>query len=82
MSIACLEARVPPAVRIERALRLAAEELSVASLDDIIALASEYCQMNVWPETAIRFFTREYDSYAVSEVGDRVLIRVRSRVSA
>jgi hypothetical protein len=82
MSIACLEARVPPAVRIERALRIAAEELTVASLDDVIALASELCQMQVWPQTALRFFTREYDSFQVTEVGERVLIRVRSPIPA
>jgi len=75
MSIACQEVRIPPAVRIQRALSLAADELSVASLEDVIALASELCQIQIYPDFAVNYFRQEHQSYSVTQVRDKFLVQ-------
>ncbi len=75
MSIACQEVRLPPALRMQRALRLAAEELAVASLEDVIGLAQAFCKLRIYPDFAVDFFRQEYQDFIISEVRGRFLVR-------
>ena len=77
MSVACQEVRLPPALRMQRALRLAAEELCVASVEDIIGLAQAFCKLRIWPDFAVDYFRQEYQDFDVREIKGRVLIRTR-----
>lgn len=75
MSIACQEVRLPPALRMQRALRLAAEELCVASLEDVISLASAFCKLRIYPDFAVDYFRQEYQDFTVTKVRGKLLVR-------
>jgi hypothetical protein len=60
---------------MQRALRLAAEELSVANVEDIIALAQAFCKLRIWPDFAIDFFRQEYQDFTIDKVRGRFLVR-------
>jgi hypothetical protein len=60
-----VESRLPPSVRRNRALMLAAEELGGGELDEIVALASTICNMRIWPDEALDYFRAEEGHFEV-----------------
>lgn len=79
MNVLCQEARMPPAVRAQRALRLATEELGCGSLQDILSLASELVKFTIYPDFALDFFRYEYQDFQITESKSGIKIKVLSR---
>lgn len=75
--IGVVEARLPPAVRRNRALALAVEELGAGELEDILGLASAICNLRVWPDAAIDYFRSQPDLYEIRTGNGLTTVRLK-----
>lgn len=75
--IGTVEARLPVAVRRNRALALAVEELGAGELEEIVSLASAICNLRVWPDAAIDYFRGEPGQYDIRQSHGLTTIRLK-----
>ncbi len=78
MSIYCREPRIPPAVRMCRALRVAAEEVCDAPLVEIIALAEQIARLNISVDFALDWLRIEGGDYDLDNDGDTMIVKRRN----